>query len=253
MSTRGGFILEIKKLGKQQQKKNKANQKSTSKDNKHITRVVWRGRVGLVLDKGLIWCRVKCRTFGRFFLVPSQMSHFWSLFFPAPGQKSHFWSHFFTFFRFFFFFFSLYVFLLCCEKKRMSEKNNEKKRPKVRLFTRRRNKNWKKSDQKCTRKWTLPQKCARKCARSGPSLKSAPERGPFQKVRQKARLSCSIFACNFLAFFAFMICFCFLVAFWGCFLFALFSLCDCFCFSLHFVIACFLLCFPFFQDGKLLE
>ena len=39
---------------------------------------------------------------------------------------------------------------------------------------------------------------------SGPSLKSAPEsapeRGPFQKVRQKARLSCFIFAYNFLCF-----------------------------------------------------
>ena len=123
VSTRGGFILDINKLEKipkkckkQQTKKAPAkqratkkakenNQKSTSKTKSNqesnkkakrtatnqstskTQRVVWRGQVGLVLDKCLSWRRVKCRTFGRFFLVPGQMSHFWSLFFSGAGSE----------------------------------------------------------------------------------------------------------------------------------------------------------------------
>ena len=113
MSTRGDlfiFILEINKLEKKRKKANKkqtkkapakqratkkantykkCNQKSTSK----AQRVVWRGRVGLVLDKGLFWCRVKSRTFGRSFFRRRVRSRtcgrfFFPLFFAVKRKKS---------------------------------------------------------------------------------------------------------------------------------------------------------------------
>ena len=59
---------------------------------------------------------------------------------------------------------------------------------------------------------------------------SAPESGPFQKVRQNTRLSCfCLQLCLFFCFFAFV----FLVAFCDCFFCAFFG--------------------AFFQDDKLLE
>ena len=143
VSTRGGFILETNKLEKKTNQKNtsKAKQRATKKTKKQkevqpkkhkqnkeqprnqnknnnqkntskTQRVVWRGRVGVVLDKGLFWCLVKCRTFSRFSWVPGLMSHFWSSFFgagsevsllvafcvfPGPGKKSRFWSVVFVF------------------------------------------------------------------------------------------------------------------------------------------------------------
>ena len=72
---------------KQKQQQKKSNQKRTSK----TQRVVWRGRVGLVVDKGLFWCRAKRRTFGRFLSLfspgPSKKSHSWSLFFPQTCKN----------------------------------------------------------------------------------------------------------------------------------------------------------------------
>ena len=141
----------------------------------------------------------------RSFLVPGQVSHFWSLFFPAPGQKSHLWSLFFSaFFR--------------CKA--------EKKRQKCDFLLG----GGVDPPQKCPRKWTLPQKRARKRARTWtlPKIDTNCARKPGWVVPFLLAILFAVFVC--------VCCFYDCCCFSGCNLWLLFLLlfvcfCDCFCFS----------------------
>ena len=178
-----------KKTTKSATKKAQAKQKATKKEKHTIKkqpkkntsntqRVVWRGRVGLVLDKGLFWRRVKCPTFGRFsgagsevtllvacfsyvFPGPGKKSHFWSRvfpIFPGPGKKSHFW---------------VAIFLLCffCKNKANTERQKSDHLPGA-------GKNWKKKRPKVHQKVDPPPKVRQKARQNvDPSKKCARKPG----------------------------------------------------------------------------
>ena len=185
-----------------QESNQKCNQKHTSrtksnqenikimqpKNTSKTQRVVWGGRVGLVLDKGLFWRRVKCRTFGRFFPAPGQKSHFWSIVFFRRRAKV-------VLFALLVVFVFLFVLFLFCEQTTVDGEQQCDFLPGA-------EKQIKNHDQKCARTWTLP------------------------KLHQKARLSCFIFACIFDQFCfcvcCFYACLCFLAAFCDCFCLHLF-------------------------------
>ena len=119
MSAGGGFILELNKLEKtktkntqtrkqtkkhqqskeqprkQQKSKNTCNQKSTSKtlsnQENQKKAIKMQPKKRKQNTEGSLEGPGRVSTGQGSFLVPGQVSHFWS----APGQKSHFWSLFF--------------------------------------------------------------------------------------------------------------------------------------------------------------